>query len=107
MTPETISQIIAQAREQDAKTGQYRQQLAGELEALHALIRVDGDDPVDTLYHFVREYIEMAPGLIECVRVCATRAGVGDLFAPSSGPQPVISPARRSCLPILTALRAC
>ena len=82
MTPETISQIIAQAREQDARTGQYRQQLASALVDLHSLIRVDGDDPVDGLYHFVREYIEMTPGLIECVRVCADNAGVSALFEP-------------------------
>lgn len=82
MTPETISQIIAQASEQDARTGQYRQQLADALEELHSLIRIDGHDPVDALHGFAREYIDMVPGLIECVRICAETAGVGDLFSP-------------------------
>lgn len=82
MTPETISQIITQASEQDAKTGQYRQQLADALEELHSLISIDGADPVGALHGFAREYIDMVPALIECVRVCAGTAGVGELFAP-------------------------
>lgn len=82
MTPESISQIIAQAREQDAGTGQFRQQLADALGELHSLITLDGDDPVGALYNFSCEYIEMAPGLIECVRLCALNAGVAELFAP-------------------------
>lgn len=82
MTPESISQIIAQASEQDAKTGQFRQQLADALEGLHSLVTVDGSDPVGALHDFCREYIQMAPELIECVRVCAHNAEVDDLFAP-------------------------
>lgn len=82
MTPETISQIIAQASEQDARTGQYRQQLADALEELHSLVRFDDHDPVDALHGFAREYIDMVPGLIECVRICADTAGVSDLFTP-------------------------
>ena len=68
MTPETISQIIAQASEQEAKTGQFRQQLAEALDGLHALIYIDGNDPAEALHH--------------CVRLCANNAGVSDLFAP-------------------------
>lgn len=82
MTPESISQIIAEASEQDAKTGQFRQQIADALARLHSLVTVDASDQVAALQDFCREYIQMAPELIECSRVCSRNAGVADLFAP-------------------------
>ncbi|KAA8982943.1 MULTISPECIES: hypothetical protein [Gammaproteobacteria] len=82
MTPESITQIIAQAVARESAGGQFQQALRTRAEVLHGLFRVEAEDPAAALYGFAREYVEMTPGLIHCVRICAERAGVDALFHP-------------------------
>ena len=82
MSPESITQIITQAVERECASGQFQQGLRARAEALHSLFQVDAPDPVAALHGFAREYVEMTPGVIHCVQVCAERAGVGELFQP-------------------------
>lgn len=82
MTPESISQIIAQAVEQESLSGHFHKRLQAKAEELHALFQVEAAEPVDALFGFAREYVEMTPSAIHCVQTCARHAGVSDLFAP-------------------------
>lgn len=82
MTPESISQIIAQAVAQESVSGQFHRRLQTKAQELHALFRVDADEPADALSGFAREYVEMTPSVIHCVQVCAHHAGVERLFQP-------------------------
>lgn len=82
MTPESITQIITQAVEREGASGQFQQGLRARAEALHSLFQVDAPDPAAALHEFAREYVEMTPGVIHCVQICAERAGVEELFQP-------------------------
>ena len=82
MTPESISQIIAQAVEQESASGHFHRRLHAKAEELHGLFRVEAEEPAEALFGFAREYVEMTPSAIHCVAVCARYAGVEDLFAP-------------------------
>lgn len=82
MTPESISQIIAQAAAQESLNGRFYNRLQAKAEELHTLFRVEAAEPADALFGFVRDYVEMIPSAAHCVQACARDAGVGDLFAP-------------------------
>jgi len=81
-SPETVLALIRQARQQEDSTGQLHREMEKKLPAMHLIVGLNGDQPVNDLVNFVVEYIEMAPRLIECVGVCAREANVGNLFQP-------------------------
>ena len=82
MTPEAITGIINQARNQEAASGQFRRAMETRVPELHGIIGVDSKDPPDNLVNFGIEYVDMAPKLIDCVSACADEAEVGELFQP-------------------------
>lgn len=82
MTPESITQIITQAIDRESATGFFRERLDARAKDLHGLFEVEAHDPAAALHDFTREYVEMTPGVIHCVQVCAQCAGVERLFQP-------------------------
>ncbi|TVP58025.1 MAG: hypothetical protein EA349_05300 [Halomonadaceae bacterium] len=82
LSPEAVLTMVRQAHRQEGHSGQFHQEIADKLPAIHLMVSLEGNDPVKDLVSFVVEYIEMAPRLIECVAVCAREAGVERLFQP-------------------------
>lgn len=82
MTIESILALIEQARRQEASRGRFRQQMTQKLKEFHLAIRIDAPDRVDCLVHFVEDYIEMAPRLIQCIETTARKIQREQLFAP-------------------------
>lgn len=82
MSPEAITRIIEQARQQESASGQFRTAMERRLPELHAMVGLDGEDPAANLVNFAVEYVDMAPRLIDCVHTCAEEAEVGELFQP-------------------------
>ena len=82
MTLESITRSIEKARLQETESGHFQRAMTARLDGLHGIIRIDGEQPDENLLQFGIEYIETAPQLIECVRVCARHGGVEALFQP-------------------------
>lgn len=82
MSPDKLFFIIQAAKEEELRTGRYVSFLRDKLAQLHLNILIQDDNPINCLFKFSVEYIEMAPRLIECVEACAREAHETELFQP-------------------------
>ncbi len=82
MSPDKLFFMIQAAKDEEVRTGRYVSLLREKLPQLHLNIGIHDDNPINCLFKFSVEYIEMAPRLIECVEACAREADETDLFEP-------------------------
>ncbi|ABC26967.1 conserved hypothetical protein [Hahella chejuensis KCTC 2396] len=82
MSLAAVYEIINQAKAAELKTQNYAKWLRQQLDSLHRVIELNGSQPVEDLIHFVIDYIELAPRLVECVAHCAAASRTEKLFAP-------------------------
>lgn len=82
MTTAGIRDSISAALEQEAQTGEFRQQLLARLPDLQEKLLLPAEAPVDALMAFVVSYAESVPGSLNLVTAVSKRMGFHDYAAP-------------------------
>ena len=82
MTTAGIRDSISAALEQEAQTGEFRQQLVARLPDLQKKLLLPAEAPVDALMAFVVSYAESVPGSLTLVTAVSKRMGFHDYAAP-------------------------
>mgnify|MGYP001827632773 FL=1 len=78
MTTAGIRDSISAALEQEAQTGEFRQQLVARLPDLQKKLLLPAEAPVDALMAFVVSYAESVPGSLTLVTAVSKRMGFHD-----------------------------
>jgi hypothetical protein len=82
MNTARLRQLIREAHQLEAGSGQLRGLLRGQLNSLHPSIRLPADDPLGVLSGFVSAYIERVPDVLDAADSVAAEVGLGKQVRP-------------------------
>ncbi len=77
-----IESLIAHAREQDLKSGDFDRALQDRIDLLHGAIKLPPEAAVEALHNFVLRYIEHVPAFIRAIAQITREEGIDDRVAP-------------------------
>ena len=82
MSDTNIKQLIEQARDYEARTGELRRYLNEQLAQLHPSIQGQNGDQLASLMHFVDQYIAHVPEFLDAACTVAVESGVPETVMP-------------------------